>query len=494
MNDKLIYFFSRLNLILIKEKLYLASFFSLLGLMTSCSDLIKVDPPFTSINKDNVFTKDASATAVLTDIFAQLSSSNLGQVRSISSLYLYCGLAADELTLYDKNNSGFGMFYYNAMTENTDIGFWSDTYSIIYKANAAIEGLSSNSTLSSGVRQQLLGEAKFIRAFCYFYLVNLYGDVPLCINTDALKNATLSRSKISLVYSQITDDLKDAEQLLSEDFRSGNVLNNTSERVRPTKWAAKALLARVYLYNGNYEMAESTASEVIQMNSLFNIDSLDGVFLKNSNECIWQLQDVNNTQGNTGEGNVFILPETGPDNANYPVYLSRFLISSFEDGDQRKVHWVDSVRITVLDSNFVYYYPYKYKSGALTQAGSITEYEMVLRLGEQFLIRSEARTLLGNISGAKEDLNVIRWRAGLGETVANNKDQLINAILHERQVELFTEWGHRWLDLKRTNTIDQVMTVVALDKGSTWNSNWALWPISLSELQSNPNLVQNEGY
>jgi len=488
-NIKMLLFYRPiLNIARLNFHIYLV----LLVVITSCSGLIKVTPPFTSVNKDNVFENDATASSVLTNLYANLSSANISANGSISSLFLYSGLAADELKLFALDNSQYNTFYYNTLNENSETGFWSSSYSTIYSANMAIDGLTTSTKITSGVKQQLLGEAKFIRAFCYFYLVNLFGDVPLVTDTDPLKNATLSRSSIELVYSQIYNDLEDAKKLLSEDFRGANVLVGTSERVRPTKWAASALLARAYLYRGNYELSEKEANEVLQMSSLFSIDSLNAVFLKNSNECIWQLQTVSNSNGNTGEGNFFILPSTGPNTSTYPVYLSKFLINSFEENDQRKSHWIDSIMLA--DSSATYYYAYKYKSGALTPPNTYTEYEMVLRLGEQYLIRSEARAQLGNIAGAKEDLNVIRKRAGLGETVAENKDQLISAILHERQVELFTEWGHRWFDLKRTKTIDDVMNIVALDKGTTWSSNWALWPLYLPDISADHNLVQNEGY
>jgi hypothetical protein len=123
---------------------------------------------------------------------------------------------------------------------------------------------------------------------------------------------------------------------------------------------------------------------------------------------------------------------------------------------------------------------------------------MVLRLGEQYLIRAEARAQQGKVTGAgsaEEDLDAIRTRAGLSPTTASTQAQMLDAILQERRVELFAEWGHRWLDLKRTNTIDQVMSVVAPSKGGVWESYKALYPIPFNELLLNPKLKpQNPGY
>ena len=98
------------------------------------------------------------------------------------------------------------------------------------------------------------------------------------------------------------------------------------------------------------------------------------------------------------------------------------------------------------------------------------------------------------MTAAAADLNVIRQRAGLTNTTATGQQAILNAILHERQVEFFTEWGHRWFDLKRTGNVNAVMSVVTPQKGGIWNANWALYPIPISEITLNPNLKQNPGY
>jgi hypothetical protein len=167
--------------------------------------------------------------------------------------------------------------------------------------------------------------------------------------------------------------------------------------------------------------------------------------------------------------------------------MSPQLLASFEPGDLRMSNWVG------VDSSTgtKYYYPFKYK---VATGSTLTEYSMVIRLAEMFLIRAEARAWQNNITGGQADLNVIRARAGLPATTASTRQDLIDAILHERQVELFTEWGHRWLDLKRTGTIDQVMNIVTLQKGGSWVSNQQLYPIPAKEIQNNPNLSQNPGY
>jgi hypothetical protein len=173
-------------------------------------------------------------------------------------------------------------------------------------------------------------------------------------------------------------------------------------------------------------------------------------------------------------------------------------VNSFEVGDLRAKpkNWIDTITV----AGTKYYFPYKYKvnnSPGVTKPSGMTEYFMMLRLGEQYLIRAEARAQLGNIGGAQNDLTAIRARAGLGATTANDKASLLAAILDERRHELFTEWGHRWLDLKRTGNIDAVMSVVTPQKSNgviQWQTFQALYPLPLGDLQKDINLTQNPGY
>lgn len=458
--------------------------------ISGCKKLIEVNAPVTSVNAGNVYTSDATATAVLTGIYATISDQNFDLAGDhLTAISLYTALSADELTLYDLNHFRLALSYRNDLNSVSSTNFWWSIYSIIFVANAAIDGLNNSRGLTPAVKQQLLGEAKFMRAFCYFYLVNLFGDVPLAVTTDWNVNALLARAPQTQVYEQIIGDLKEAQTLLSADYLAPNMLSITSERVRPVKWAVTALLARVYLYTGDYANAEAQATEVINQSSLYGLGELNNVFLKNSSEAIWQLQPVHiGTQANTGEGALFVLPDSGPNTLTHPVYLSNHVMNSFEAGDQRRSDWVNSVTV----GPDIYYFPFKYKIGLVET--TTEEYIMVLRLGEQYLIRAEARAQQNNISGAQADLNAIRTRAGLPNTTAGDKASLLTAVMRERQVELFTEWGHRWFDLKRTNTIDAVMNVVAPQKGGSWSPYKAWYPIPQTDIQKNPNLEQNAGY
>jgi hypothetical protein len=472
---------------------FLFAFLILLSL--SCKKLIEVNGPVTSINGANVYADDATAISVLTGIYTDLSQNSPYGSNGFTTLSAYCGLSSDELSLYGKASSNDIACYTNALSvsNSSTVNFWSKIYRYIYFTNAAIEGLSNSTSLTPVVKQQLMGEAKFMRAFCYFYLINLYGDVPLAISSDYAVNAVLARSSKVEVYQQMISDLKEAKDLLSSNYVDGSIIKSSTKRVRPNKSAAAALLSRTYLFSGDYVNAEEEATVVIDNSVLYSLATLNNVFL-NSSEAIWQLQPVY-AGWNTEDAKLFNLSSSPLGlNASHPVYLSSFLINAFEAGDNRKTSWTNSY----LDITGTYYYPHKYKTA--TKGAPVTEYLMVLRLAEQYLIRAEARTQQNNFSGAQNDLNMIRTRAGLANTIAKDKASLLVAILHERQMELFTEWGHRWLDIKRTNSVDTVMNGVAPKKNAIfnitrqWNTDQQLYPIPIIELQRDPNLVQNTGY
>jgi hypothetical protein len=470
---------------------------SLLMCLVSCKKFITVDAPGNSANAANVYTDNAIAASVLTGIYTNLSKGNSGGFGGdFTGLSLIAGMSADEITLNDLNNQPYFLYYSNSLLGNTGnlgiVNYWTLIYPYIFVANSAIEGLTNSVSLTPAVKQQLLGETKFIRAFFQFYLVNLYGDVPLALSSDWKVNASMARTSASQVYQQIISDLKEAQDLLSADYLNADALTIATARVRPNKWVATALLSRVYLYTNDFSNAEIEASKIIN-NSSFQLAPLNNVFLKDSKEAIWQLQAVGTgTSSNTGEGKLFILPSGGPTTAQ-PVYLSNYVVNSFEAGDQRKINWIGKVTPTPTTT---YYYPYKYKIGAVSTTAQ--EYLTVFRLAEQYLIRAEARAKQNNLTGAITDVDSIRKRSSLPLVAvtnpAINQTALLDKILHERQVELFTEWGHRWFDLKRANTIDAIMGSITSVKGGTWQPTDRLYPIPQSELDKSPQLTQNAGY
>ncbi len=232
------------------------------------------------------------------------------------SIALFAGLSGDEFTLYKGvTNTTLLAYYQNALSITNPISgpdSWRELYNYIFVCNSVLEGLSTTTTLTPSVKQQLTGEAKFLRAFCYFYLTNLYGDVPLVTSTDYTVNAILGRITQNKVYEQIIIDLTEAQSILSEDYLDGNLRSypGIAERTRPNKWAASALLARTYLYVGDYINAEAQATMVISHSASYRLTELNAVFLMNSEEAIWQLQPVNYGK-NTEDALLFTIPSTG---------------------------------------------------------------------------------------------------------------------------------------------------------------------------------------
>lgn len=452
------------------------------GSALGCKKFVQIGPPQTELVTANVFDNNGSATAAQTGIYTQMFSVS-------SNIALINGLLSDELTNYA---ASYQPVYINQMTAMDSWGLWSNAYNFIYQENAILAALTNNHTLSPAIVQQLTGEALFIRAFWHFYLTNCYGDVPIVTTTDYTVNNLIHRSPREMVMQQIVTDLQKAAGLLNVNFVNADDTSTSAqtERVRPTSWAAVALLARAYLYQGNWNGADSAASVVIRNTSMFGLTALDSAFLKNSREAIWQLQTPTPVSLNisTDDGYYFILTA-----APSYVALSPQLLNVFEQGDARYSHWVDSISF----SGVTYYFPYKYKSTTTNYSGAVKEYTMVLRLGEQYLIRAEAETQLNHLTNAASDLNTIRARAAVGATMASTQSELLTAVLHERQVELFTEWGNRWFDLIRMGAVDTVMgspgNVTQYKKGS-WVPTDTLYPIPQSEININPNLSQNVGY
>lgn len=341
----------------------------------------------------------------------------------------FTGLSSDELKVLPGLSGSTTLavehqFFRNELTSDNVNTPLASLYSIANAATFAIERLSEqptqdvdpNSKLTVSVKKQLLGEAKFIRAFCYFYLVNLYGDVPLLLTINSLEIAKMPRTSQVQVYNQIVTDLIDAKDKLSKQFLSNTLGASSNDRIRPTYWAAAALLSRVYLYMGNNAVgAEANANEVISNSNLFDLISLDQTFLKNTKESIWQLQPVINGW-NSCWGRAYILtkaPSTlTSDNPYKPFFLNESLVSSFEINDPRKSSWIGSFT----QGADTYYFANKYKKGgliesAVTSPTAMTEFMTVIRLSEQYLIRAEARIVLGNFSGGAADINAIRARA-----------------------------------------------------------------------------------
>lgn len=457
---------------------------------SSCKKLIAINPPSNTITTDQVFSDSADANGAILGIYTSMINTN-NPLFASGAITLYGGMSADELTEFFRGLDD-DQIYTNSVISNNSSTFsnlWKKAYGIIYQTNAALYGIESSNGIKQSIKDQYIGEAKFIRALSYFYLVNLFGDVPYITVTNYSNSSLSARVSKEVINQYIISDLKDAQANLAADYSISN-----GERIRANKWAATALLARAYLYNGAWDSAEAQATAIINNYSLFELDSLNGVFLKNSKEAIlqWGLNAASSARGNETPEGYSIIPSRA---TTYPYYyLDTQLLNSFEPGDLRKVAWVNSSKYL----GKTYFYPYKYKIGRAQYSTTSTEYYMVLRLAEQYLIRAEARAKQGsNLEGAISDLNKIRERAGLTDLpLSLTQPEVLSAVVQERRIELFAEWGHRWLDLKRTGQIDSVMSIVTPQKigGGVWKNYQQLYPIPYLDMATDPNLSQNPGY
>lgn len=444
-------------------------------LISGCEKLIEPTPPNTQIVGPETFKDSASVQQNLAGMYIQFISYSSFYTAPVS---IYPGMSADELLYFGNANTSYSGFINNAIPSNDDNvnSIWSSNYAIIYVANDIIAGVGNTTSgaISPGFKNQAIGEARFLRAMCYFYLANYFGDVPLLTTTDVGANAVAARTPADQVYAQIIEDLQFAESHLPASYAlTGNA------RTRATKWAAKALLARVYLYRQQWQDAEKEATEVIS-NALFSLPgNLDQVFTSSSQEAI--LQFYNDLNGYTDYAST-VLPNAV---SQVPVfYMTPELVGAFEAGDMRKEVWTASLNY----NGAVYTYPYKYKS---LISGANAEYYTVLRLAEQYLIRAEAYARQDKLSEAKSDVDTIRSRAGLPETTAATQEELLTAIAQENRIEFNCEWGHRWFDLKRTNKADEVLGAL---KPGTWKATAVLYPIPQNQTRLNNHLTQNKGY
>ncbi|OJW59341.1 MAG: hypothetical protein BGO55_08700 [Sphingobacteriales bacterium 50-39] len=448
----------------------------------SCNKLVEIPQPNNTITIEKLFENDPNANAAIASIYSQMNSgSTFYNLRYANGLTTIAGGASsDELNIAGFLYSQFQKYSFLSTDGQIGMSFWTPAYNQIYQANAAIESLSASKGVSPALKTTLRGEAKFLRAFAHFYLVNLFGDIPIVTQSEWSKINLLKRSPVDSVYSQIIQDLTDAQAALPSDYSAGG-----GEKIRANKWAATALLARVYLYKGDWANAEQQASLMIN-SGLFRLPGdPDSVFLKNSDEAIlqWQTQDAATNKYATVEG-TNLIPTSHTSSAAYS--LTAGLLGVFEPNDLRRSDWVDSTKF----GGKYYFFPFKYKVKVGT-AGGVTEYYMVLRYAEQYLIRAEARAKTGtDLAGAQDDINMIRRRAGLND-LDPSLDQAgtLAAIAQERRVEFFAEWGHRWFDLKRRGEADAV-----LGSRAGWRPEVKLWPIPATELITDPNLVQNPGY
>ena len=460
------------------SKYLLAGLLPLLSL-AGCKKFVQIDDPIDQIASSEAFNSDANAASAIRGIYSKMmSAAGLGFAGGVQVLM---DAGADGLKVQSATNQ-FYEFYINsigaASTPNKNL--WNYFYYTIYSANSAIENINASTGMTDAGKRQSIAEARFLRALNYFYLVNAWGDVPITTSSNYEYNNQLSRSAKADVYEQIKSDLLYAQANLGPAYLG-------VYRIRANSYAATALLAKVYLYLEDWDNAVQQATTVLNNTTDYSLETdLTKTFLIASKEAVLRIEQPG-TSAYTFDGTAFV-PSSATTVPNYTI--TDTLFKTFETGDKRKTNWVRTATITTAGVPITYYSPYKYK--VISGTGAPLESHMILRLGEMYLIRAEARAQKKQLSDAITDLDKIRSRAGVPLIATTNpgisQTDLLATIAHERWVELFAENGDRWMDLNRTNKAG-----VTLQNKPNWRSDAQLFPIPQLDIQYNKNLSQNDG-
>ncbi|WP_353151604.1 RagB/SusD family nutrient uptake outer membrane protein [Chryseobacterium sp.] len=440
-----------------------------LTLFISCEKLIDVDLPNNQIATKEVFDDLQTANAALAGLYAGVMASS---PISGANLDAALGVYTDEMGEYSNNITPTKELYLNQQidTNTTVYSIWIDAYKHIYTANSILTGVENSSGILASDKKYLKGEALFIRTLLFFYLNQLYGDIPYPVSTDYNVSQIIKKTSSADALDQMEEDLTQVMSLLSDDYRS-------SERIYPNKMAARLLLAKVYMAKHDWNNAEVLLKEIIQ-SPFYQIENdITKVFQKTGKHILWQLKPANNKS--LRQATSYYFNNTRPN-----LYaLNEDLVNSFLNGDLRKQQWIAMVNF----NGDTWYRVQKYKNRDNTNT---SEYSIVFRLEEVYLLLAETLAQQNKLTDAYPYLNSIRQRAGLPPLNSLNKEQLLNEILLENKHEFFVEMGHRFLDLKRMGRLN---TLVAIKPN--WKDFHQLWPIPQKEILLNANLKpQNPGY
>ncbi len=485
-----------------------------LGIAACKKSFLDVKPQGTQL-ESNYYQSPADAFAAVVAAYNPLSWTT---VSSYCPTQVLMNLASDEAYAGGGSNTdnpgmqAWNTYTLSSATPNVPPDLWSRNYTGIYRANVVLEKVPNVPGLSTALQTRYTADMKFLRAYYYFNLVRLFGNIPLI--TTVLQQSdffTQTQVKPAIVYAQIEKDLNDAIPNLPATL-------DPSENGRATKGAALALLGKAILYeNDNTRMAAAAAAfeQVNTSPSYHLLPNYGDVFIptnKFNAESIWEIVHTSasgrdwgsfsNDDGNVGVQMVGPRGYTGPifesNTAGYGFNpLTTALVTALT-GDPRYAATVANIDSLAKAGFCTYdktgyqntgYFVRKFDPLAKYQStvGVIplnwTNDEIDIRLADTYLMEAEALVRGGgDMSKAQFYLDQVRARVGLPSVPVS-----LNSIYNERRLELATE-GHRFFDLVRTG---QAATVLA-SKGFQANKNEIL-PIPLQEL-NNTKLVQNPGY
>ena len=438
--------------------------------ITSCEKMIEVDIPNDQIDKETVFKDVQTANAAIAALYADAMKSSPiagGDVETYLSAYTdeldnFATVASDNRDLFLNQHIDTNSIIYNV---------WAGVYKHIYSANSILEGVTASTGIAVSDKRYLRGEALLVRSIMFFYVSQLYGDIPYPESTDYMINNIINKTNSVQVLSNLEKDLIEVSSLLENEYRN-------PERIYPNRIVARLLLAKVYMAKKDWNKAENILKEIVQ-SGLYQMEpDITKVFQKTGKHIIWQLKPNNNLS----------LPQSGIyyfiNSAPSTYALTDELINSFSNDDLRKQKWI----APVVFNGMTYYRAEKYKNRG---GNNLTEYSIVFRLEEVFLLLAEALTQQDKIVEALPYVNATRLRAQISPLTSSiTKSNLLDEILLENKREYFTEMGHRFIDLKRMDKLNILQTTKP-----NWKDFHKLWPIPQKEILLNANLKpQNSGY
>lgn len=377
---------------------------------------------------------------------------------------------------------------------------WSICFTTVSRSNNILSRLD-DVDMNEQIRNQLRGEALFLRAYSYFQLVRTFGPVPIVEvafrSPEEIDAYDMSRKPVDEVYALVIQDLIQASALLDGVQGLG--------KSRASTGAAKTLLGKVYLTRHEYAQAENVLKEVIDSNGYSLMENYQTLFTNGNDELAESIFEIKFMSGNLGVGNSFSTIFT-PARFDMDIFPNQMqgsgrvlptpdIAEAYEEGDVRR-------RLSIGDSVLLNTGSYERELYGLKFVDFTTGVQgdgginfTALRYADVLLMYAEALNQNGQQEDALLYLNRVRERAGLNGLTGLSMDELTLALEHERRVEFFLE-GHRWFDLVRTG---RAMTVIN-DYFQRNNLNFRveehnlIMPVPLREIDINPNLGQNPGY
>jgi tetratricopeptide (TPR) repeat protein len=443
---------------------YIVPVFLLLTLL-SCNKFLDVQPKDSVPDTETIFDRSSAETAVR-GIYRSLSADSYYGVSFPSIGYL----SGDNVQWTGSQSIVQQFIDHNVKADNTTVSnVWLAIYTTINRANYVIAKLPAvnDATLTLAYKNQLLGEAYFIRALAYFDLARTWGGVQI-VTTPTLsasdKNG-IPRSTVEQTYALVLSDLNAAEPLLPAPTSQNPIRAN-----KETVWALKA---RYYLYQKDWANAEAFATQVLNDKTNYTLAKpFNSWFANNAvgtKESVLELSySATYTNGHRGQWQP---PANGGTRQWAPGNALLALLNEPLTGGTRST-------LVAKTTAGLWYGNLYYRSPA-------TDPAYVIRIAELYLIRAEARAQLNKLDDAKADLNIIRDRAGLDVTPATTQGDILLAIENERRLEFAFE-GHRWFDLLRTGRAAAVLGVS--------DSKKYVLPIPIDQLNVDPALTQNPGY